>query len=104
MLNSFQSLEIYDRKGRPLHTPAEPEKTPIRIDTRKKPEDWRVPAAKRRVREYLVLEKRMWVQGPWVIREQMWPTWALEDTQEPSEFYDLGLRTPADRPLQKHLN
>ncbi|KAG9221726.1 hypothetical protein CCMSSC00406_0005639 [Pleurotus cornucopiae] len=60
-----QSLEIYDRKGHPLHA--------------HKPEDdhgkktWlNVPAKKRRVIEYLVLEKRMWYDGPWTFRDQLW--------------------------------
>lgn len=60
-----QSLEIYDRKGHPLHA--------------HKPEDdhgkktWlNVPAEKRRVIEYLVLEKRMWYDGPWTFRDQLW--------------------------------
>lgn len=30
------------------------------------------PAERRRVTEYLVFEKRMWYDGPWVIREQLW--------------------------------
>lgn len=31
-----------------------------------------VPAEKRRVIEYLVLEKRMWYDGPWTFRDQLW--------------------------------
>jgi len=45
----------------------------------------------------------MWVQGPWVIREQMWPTWPLEETQESSELYDSNLRTTTDRHLQNQI-
>ena len=71
------------------------EKQSLFIDAEKKPEKWRVPAAMRRVQEYLVLEKKMWVQGPWVFREQMWPTWPLEEAQKSSESSDLGLRTVA---------
>ncbi|KAF9010029.1 hypothetical protein BDQ17DRAFT_1347384 [Cyathus striatus] len=44
-----QSLQIYDRNGRPLHKP------------------------RKRVTEYLVMEKRMWYDMPWVFRDQMWP-------------------------------
>jgi len=32
----------------------------------------RVPAKIRHVVQYLVFEKRMWYDGPWVIREQIW--------------------------------
>ncbi|KAG5646721.1 hypothetical protein DXG03_002403 [Asterophora parasitica] len=60
-----QSLEIYDRQGNPVH---------------KRPENaealnfGKYPAERRRVTEYLVFEKRMWYDGPWVIREQLWET------------------------------
>ncbi|KAL9710280.1 hypothetical protein Ac2012v2_006576 [Leucoagaricus gongylophorus] len=57
-----QSLEIYDRGGNPLHEPAE---SSVR-------ENGRVPAKTRHVMQYLVFEKRMWYDGPWVIREQIW--------------------------------
>jgi len=36
-------------------------------------ESWRVPAARKRVTEYLILEKRMWIPGVWQFREQTWP-------------------------------
>jgi hypothetical protein len=77
----LQSLEIYDRLGKPLHPLGEREETQEFIETWKKLEKWRVPAVKRRVQEYLILEKRMWVQGPWVFREQTWPTWSLDSKQ-----------------------
>lgn len=36
-------------------------------------EPWRVPAERRRVTEYLVLEKKGWsATTPWQFREQMW--------------------------------
>ena len=81
-LSQHKSLEIYDGHARALHPRAEPEKTLIYIDIQQKLEKWRVPAQKRRVKEYLVLEKRMWVQGPWVFREQMWPTWIRNGSGE----------------------
>ncbi|CAA7264349.1 unnamed protein product [Cyclocybe aegerita] len=67
-----QSLEIYSDRGVALHTPA-PEPNYM-VDSAEKLENWRVPAVRRRVTEYLVLEKRGWVLGPWVFREQIWPT------------------------------
>lgn len=86
----FQSLEVYDRKGQPLHTPADGGKNVVSTDAERKVEKWRIPAVKRRVQEYLVLEKKMWVQGPWVFREQMWPTWPLEEIQGSSKSLDLS--------------
>ncbi|KAF9521510.1 hypothetical protein CPB83DRAFT_865482 [Crepidotus variabilis] len=69
-----QSLEIYSARGQALHPPA-PKDQPYAIaDADKKLEKWRVPAERRRVTEYLVMEKKMWVQGPWSFREQMWPS------------------------------
>ncbi|KAF8644921.1 hypothetical protein AX16_008203 [Volvariella volvacea WC 439] len=59
-----QSLEIYDKRGIALHTPANGEQVT--------PGQKIVPAERRRVTEYLVLEKRMWYDGPWMIREQLW--------------------------------
>jgi len=61
-LSKFQSLEIYDRGGNPLHEPAEGS---VCVNGR-------VPAKTRHVVQYLVFEKRMWYDGPWVIREQIW--------------------------------
>ncbi|KAK2461237.1 hypothetical protein APHAL10511_006764 [Amanita phalloides] len=58
-----QSLEIYDKRGRALHKPADGEPS-FGKGT--------VPAEKRRVTEYLVVEKRMWYDGPWVFREQIY--------------------------------
>ena len=63
ILSQFQSLEIYDRKGNPLHEPAEGSVNGL---------VGRVPAKTRHVVQYLVFEKRMWYDGPWVIREQIW--------------------------------
>ncbi|KAJ8508057.1 hypothetical protein ONZ45_g9635 [Pleurotus djamor] len=60
-----QSLEIYDRQGNPLHA-HKPE------DNQGKKSRLNVPAEKRRVTEYLVLERRMWYNTPWAIREQIW--------------------------------
>jgi len=45
----MQSLQVYSAKGDPLSSP-EP----------------------KRVVEYLVLEKRMWYDTPWFIREQIY--------------------------------
>ncbi|TFK67852.1 hypothetical protein BDN72DRAFT_879375 [Pluteus cervinus] len=63
-----QSLEIYDQRGKPLHTPASDsgKTTSGLVGT--------VPAERRRVTEYLVMEKRMWYDGPWTFREQLWET------------------------------
>ncbi|RDB29872.1 putative 39S ribosomal protein L45, mitochondrial [Hypsizygus marmoreus] len=55
-IDSEQSLEIYDKRGTPLHASHSDD----------------CPVEKRRVTEYLVFEKRMWYDGPWVIREQLW--------------------------------
>ncbi|KAF4618909.1 hypothetical protein D9613_010113 [Agrocybe pediades] len=69
-----QSLEIYNEKGVALHTPSEEaHNTPAFAQP---VESWRVPASKKRVTEYLILERRMWIPGDWQIREQVWP--ALE--------------------------
>ncbi|KAH9478346.1 hypothetical protein JR316_0008800 [Psilocybe cubensis] len=66
-----QSLEIYDARGNPLHTVVtNPDRM---IDSEQPKESWRVPAPRKRVTEYLVLEKKMWHQGPWQFREQLWP-------------------------------
>jgi protein MBA1 len=62
---------MYDAKGNALHKPANGLPPQWDIDANK-PEPWRVPAERRRVTEYLVLEKRMWTQNPWQFREQMW--------------------------------
>ncbi|KAF8155791.1 hypothetical protein B0H34DRAFT_509736 [Crassisporium funariophilum] len=60
-----QSLEIYNQHGVPLHvTDADAVQT----------KGQRVPAQRKRVTEYLVMEKKMWMQGPWSFREQIWPT------------------------------
>lgn len=80
----LQSLEIYDHRGRPLHPAAPTEKENTSGAVKGGAEKWRVPAVPKRVQEYLVLEKRMWVPGPWVFREQMWPTWPLEEEAEVS--------------------
>ncbi|KAF5381363.1 hypothetical protein D9615_008301 [Tricholomella constricta] len=62
-LDTEQSLEIYDRQGNPVHTrPANAAELNF----------GKYPAERRRVTEYLVFEKRMWYDGPWVIREQLW--------------------------------
>ncbi|KAF9051408.1 hypothetical protein BJ165DRAFT_883143 [Panaeolus papilionaceus] len=62
-----QSLELYNDRGMPLHPRGEdPDFSPA--------EKWRVPAQRKRVTEYLVLERRRWIRGPWQFREQVWPT------------------------------
>jgi len=66
-----QSLEMYDARGNALHTPVE---LPYMVDSDKSMESWRVPASRKRVTEYLVLERRMWIPGSWQFREQLWPT------------------------------
>jgi len=60
-----QSLEIYSQQGQALHIPA---------SAAQRSSDQRLPAQRKRVTEYLVMEKRMWIQGPWVFREQLWPS------------------------------
>ena len=62
-LGLLQSLEMYNKRGKALHKPANGE---LYLG------QGIVPAEKRRVTEYLVLEKRMWYDAPWVIREQMY--------------------------------
>ena len=67
----LQSLEMYDMWGRPVHRPATG-------DALGKPTPTsgygNCPAERKRVTEYLVFEKRMWYDGPWAIREQLWET------------------------------
>jgi hypothetical protein len=46
---------------------------PYSVDSDKSMESWRVPAARKRVTEYLILERRMWIPGVWQFREQTWP-------------------------------
>ncbi|KAF8635415.1 hypothetical protein AX15_000409 [Amanita polypyramis BW_CC] len=58
-----QSLEVYDKRGRALHKP---------VDGGPSFGQGAVPAQRRRVTEYLVIEKRMWYDGPWTFREQMY--------------------------------
>ncbi|PFH50635.1 hypothetical protein AMATHDRAFT_60777 [Amanita thiersii Skay4041] len=58
-----QSLEIYDKRGKALHKLADGE-TSLGQGT--------LPAQRKRVTEYLVLEKRMWYDGPWIFREQLY--------------------------------
>ncbi|KIY70712.1 hypothetical protein CYLTODRAFT_419534 [Cylindrobasidium torrendii FP15055 ss-10] len=60
-----QSLEIYSPRGKTLHEPLDPE-APVKMGER-------VPAKRRNVVEYLAFEKRMWIDKPWTVREQMWP-------------------------------
>jgi protein MBA1 len=65
----WQSLEMYDAWGRPLHRPA----TDDVATTKSAPTSRNgFPAERKRVTEYLVFEKRMWYDGPWAIREQLW--------------------------------
>ncbi len=66
MQTIIQSLEIYDQRGKALHTPA------TDSDNAKSGLAGTVPAERRRVTEYLVMEKRMWYDGPWTFREQLW--------------------------------
>ena len=67
----LQSLEMYDMWGRPVHRPATG-------DALGKPTPasgyGNCPAERKRVTEYLVFEKRMWYDGPWAVREQLWET------------------------------
>ncbi|KAF8348621.1 hypothetical protein F5887DRAFT_951033 [Amanita rubescens] len=58
-----QSLEIYDKRGKALHKSADGGPA-VGLGI--------VPAERRKVTEYLVLEKRMWYDGPWMVREQMY--------------------------------
>lgn len=63
----LQSLEMYNARGAALHAPA-----PEPQDAEKSVEKWRVPAQRRRVTEYLVIEKLGWAPSPWRFREQVW--------------------------------
>ncbi|KAF8889627.1 hypothetical protein BD779DRAFT_1520181 [Infundibulicybe gibba] len=70
-----QSLEIYDRRGNALHTPAQGQnetRSEKQQAVRSATSYRTVPAERKRVTEYLVMEKRMWYDGPWTFREQMW--------------------------------
>lgn len=72
---------MYNERGVPLHKMVT---NPNRIvDSEKPKEPWRVPAHRKRVTEYLVLERRMWILGPWQFREQMWPSVNPEEESEP---------------------
>ncbi|TFK38102.1 hypothetical protein BDQ12DRAFT_121149 [Crucibulum laeve] len=62
--DTMQSLEMYNKNGRPMHVPRE---------GAKKDHNGHIAAEPKRVTEYMVVEKRMWYDGSWVIREQMWP-------------------------------
>ena len=57
---------MYDMWGRPMHQPAAGDAAAPRSGY------GTCPAERKRVTEYLVFEKRMWYDGPWVIREQLW--------------------------------
>ena len=68
---------MYTARGAPLHTPATAHSVDSPVSsTSATPQDpsepWRVPAQRRRVTEYLVLEKKGWAVSPWQFREQMW--------------------------------
>ena len=69
---------MYTARGAPLHAPATSPTTDSTssADAGAPPQDpsepWRVPAQRRRVTEYLVLEKKGWAVSPWQFREQMW--------------------------------
>ncbi|KAF8900380.1 hypothetical protein CPB85DRAFT_1439561 [Mucidula mucida] len=65
-IETEQSLEVYDQRGMAIHTPLDPD-----ADVRS---GKRIPAQRRRVLEYLILEKKMFYDTPWYFREQMWPT------------------------------
>ncbi|EAU89246.2 hypothetical protein CC1G_03511 [Coprinopsis cinerea okayama7 len=60
-----QSLEIYGPRGEALHEVAE--------GAVKRP-NGTIAAKPKRVTEYLILEKRLWYDTPWIFREQMWET------------------------------
>ena len=72
--NFRQSLEMYNDRGVAVHKPASNDQGTFYDEKEKQ---WRRPAARRRVTEYLVLEKRMWIDGPWQFKQQIWPTWNL---------------------------
>ncbi|KAG6889406.1 hypothetical protein C0992_005328 [Termitomyces sp. T32_za158] len=59
-IDTEQSLEMFTYQGVPLHTPAA---------KRVKGGSSAEPV---RVTEYFVFEKKMWYDGPWSIREQLW--------------------------------
>lgn len=60
-IDTEQSLEIYDKRGLAMHgSHSSQTKT------------GNGPAEIRRVTEYFIFEKRMWYDGPWIIREQLW--------------------------------
>jgi hypothetical protein len=71
ILTSAQSVEIYDNTGKALHVPrvtAEPQ--PARSGKIKRT----VPAERKRVIEYLVMEKPMHLlDAEWSFRQQMFP-------------------------------
>lgn len=69
---------MYDRRGHPMHVT---DSTGISEGL------GMVPAVRKRVTEYLVAEKRMWYDGPWVFREQIYPLSPLKskDLKESKE-------------------
>ncbi|KAJ7634878.1 hypothetical protein FB45DRAFT_476503 [Roridomyces roridus] len=75
-----QSVEIYDKHGRPLHTPAGSASLLANADGEGAPRVGSkalqiVPAQRKRVTEYLVLDKPMYIPGAqWKFRARFVPT------------------------------
>ncbi|KAF8223043.1 hypothetical protein L208DRAFT_1412543 [Tricholoma matsutake] len=68
-IDSEQSLEMYDMWGKPMHRPATGDGV-AKLASMSGYGNW--PSERKRVTEYLVFEKRMWYDGPWAVREQLW--------------------------------
>ncbi|KAI5834211.1 hypothetical protein K523DRAFT_263652 [Schizophyllum commune Tattone D] len=66
-LDSWQSIESYDKQGRPLHLTEAQKKEYGTIQPGR-----RYPAIPRRVTEYLVFERKNWQDAPWTVREEAW--------------------------------
>ncbi|KAL1743516.1 hypothetical protein HDZ31DRAFT_64938 [Schizophyllum fasciatum] len=64
-LDSWQSIESYDKHGRPLHLTEAQKKEYGSIQPGR-----RYPAIPRRVTEYLVFERKNWQDAPWAVREE----------------------------------
>ncbi|KAK7447464.1 hypothetical protein VKT23_014174 [Stygiomarasmius scandens] len=69
-----ESLEIYSPTGKPLHTPSpSSSSTPLYTSSSSTQKGKRTPAPVNRLTSYLLIEKRMFMNSNWVIRERVWP-------------------------------
>lgn len=66
-------MEVYKEDGTPVHEPDLDHSQQQTVVINKK--SYRTVAAKRkRVVEYLVLQRKLWTTEHWYVKEQLWPT------------------------------